>query len=205
MAPTSLPWHQTSPASGGPLQTVTGLHAVVPDDVDLGAIERGLADDHVDAPAEVTPGLVDVVAKAKGEGHDMYFVVLTETQPKFTYYRDIATALQEKTGGTVVVFGPNTLGTASDDFSRVQLEQAQDNLSVTNPTAAADTLLDRMTDQTQVPWTIVTVLLVVVVAIGAVAARVLQRRRSAPEAAPTPAATSTPGEPADPEASTREV
>ncbi|MGJ0121253.1 Rv1476 family membrane protein [Williamsia sp. MIQD14] len=201
MAPTSLPWHQTSPA-----HTVTGLHTIVPDDVDLGAIERGLADDHVDAPAEVTPGLADVVAKAKGEGHDMYFVVLTETQPKFTYYRDIATALQEKTGGTVVVFGPNTLGTASDDFSRVQLEQAQDNLSVANPTAAADTLLDRMTDQTQVPWTVVTVLLVVAVAIGAVAARVIGRRRSAGSAPrPAPVTASAPGDPADPKASTPEA
>ncbi len=202
MAPTSLPWHQTSPAHEGPLQTVTGLHAIVPDDVDLGAIERGLADDHVDAPAEDTAGLRQVVTKAQSEGHDMYFVVLTEAQPRFTYYRDIATALQEKTGGTVIVFGPNTIGSASDDFSRVQLEQAQDNLNVSNPTVGANQILDRMTDQTQVPWTVVTVLLVVVVAIGAVAARILGRRRSTrSQTSPAPAA-STPGDSAEPKAST---
>ena len=166
MAPNASTWAQTPAMS------------IIPADVDLKAIEADLAGDHVAAPADITPRLTSVVSQAKDKGHDMYFVVLSESQPKFTYFRDIATALQDETGGTVVVFGPGTVGSASDDFSRVQLEQAQDNLSTSNPPVAAQQLLDRMTDQTQVPWTVVTLLLIVVVTIGAVAARVLGRRRT---------------------------
>jgi len=166
MAPNASTWAQ-SPAM-----------SIIPADVDLKAIEVDLADDHVSAPADLTPRLASVVSQARDEGHDMYFVVLSESQPKFTYFRDIATALQDETGGTVVVFGPGTVGSASDDFSRVQLEQAQDNLSTSNPPVAAQQLLDRMTDQTQVPWTVVTIALIVVVALGAVAARVLGHRRA---------------------------
>ncbi|GGF42049.1 Rv1476 family membrane protein [Williamsia phyllosphaerae] len=166
MAPTASTWVQ-SPAM-----------SIIPANVDLTAIEADLADDHVAAPADIAPRLTSVVSQARDKGHDMYFVVLSESQPKFTYFRDIATALQEETGGTVVVFGPGTVGSASDDFSRVQLEQAQDNLSTSNPPVAAQQLLDRMTDQTQVPWTVVTIALIVVVALGAVAARILGRRRA---------------------------
>ncbi len=138
------------------------------------------------APADDVAGLERVVAEAKAKGHDMNFVVLEQAQPNFTYYRDIATALQKQTGGTVVVFGPDTVGTASDDFSRVQLEQAQDNLTVSQPTTGAQQMLDRMTVQTQMPWTVVTLVLIAVVALGAVAARLLQVRRRAMAAATPP-------------------
>jgi hypothetical protein len=179
---------------------------VIPDDVDLPSIEKDLQGDHVSAPSDDVAGLERVVADAKAKGHDMYFVVLEQSQPNFTYYRDIATALQKQTGGTVVVFGPDTVGTASNDFSRVQLEQAQDNLTVSQPTLAAQQMLDRMTVQTQTPWTVVTLVLIAVVALGAVAARFVQLRRRAespavatpggaatPDAAPTAAADPDPG------------
>ncbi len=174
MAPNASTWAQSP------------VMSIIPAGLDLKAIEADLADDHVSAPADITPRLTSVVTRAESKGHDMYFVVLPQTQPKFTYFRDIATVLQDETGGTVVVFGPRTVGAASDDFSRVQLEQAQDNLSTSNPPVAAQQLLDRMTDQTQVPWTVVTIVLVVLVTLGAVAARVLGRRRGS-EPTPTDA------------------
>ncbi|MBE7160288.1 MAG: hypothetical protein INR72_03495 [Williamsia herbipolensis] len=166
---------------------------VIPEDVDLGSIAKDLAGDHVSAPSGDVAGLERVVAEAKAKGHDMNFVVLEQAQPNFTYYRDIATALQKQTGGTVVVFGPDTVGTASDDFSRVQLEQAQDNLTVSQPATGAQQMLDRMTEQTQIPWTVVTLVLVAVVAAGAVVARVLQvrRRRAAAPSGATSSETST--------------
>lgn len=166
---------------------------IIPADVDITAIEAGLADDHVDAPADMTAPLVAVVDKAKAQGHDMYFVVLSESQPKFTYFRDIATEIQKETGGTVVVFGPGTVGSASDDFSRVQLEQAQDNLATSKPTLAAAQILDRVTDQTQVPWTVVTIALIAVVAVGAVVARFLGTRRRTPVASQEPTDAVDPG------------
>ncbi|MEH3156044.1 MAG: hypothetical protein PGN29_12085 [Gordonia paraffinivorans] len=167
---------------------------VIPEDVDLGSIAKDLAGDHVSAPEGEVAGLERVVAEAKAKGHDMNFVVLEQAQPNFTYYRDIAAALQKETGGTVVVFGPDTVGTASDDFSRVQLEQAQDNLTVSQPATGAQQILDRMTEQTQIPWTVVTLVLVAAVALGAVVARVLQvrRRGTAPAAVPAGDAPSDP-------------
>ncbi|MBT0568063.1 DUF6676 family protein [Williamsia sp. CHRR-6] len=159
---------------------VLGMPTIIPADISLSDIERDLADDRVSAPAADVPGLVAVSKKAQAKGHDMYFVVLEQDQDKFTYLRDIATALQHKTGGTVIVFSPSTLGTASDDFSRVQLEQAQDRVANHNPTLSANQMLDRMTEQTQVPWTVVTLGLILVVVLGAVGARLRgTRRRSA--------------------------
>jgi hypothetical protein len=179
----------TDPADVRGILHLAPAFTVIPEDVDLQAIGKDLAGDHVSAPADDVAGLERVVAEAKAKGHDMNFVVLEQAQPNFTYYRDIATALQKETGGTVVVFGPDTIGTASDDFSRVQLEQAQDNLTVSQPATGAQQMLDRMTEQTQIPWTLVTLVLIAVVALGAVVARMLQVRR---RAAVTPAAVSDP-------------
>lgn len=179
----------TDPADVRGILHLAPAFTVIPEDVDLQAIGKDLAGDHVSAPADDVAGLERVVAEAKAKGHDINFVVLEQAQPNFTYYRDIATALQKETGGTVVVFGPDTIGTASDDFSRVQLEQAQDNLTVSQPATGAQQMLDRMTEQTQIPWTLVTLVLIAVVALGAVVARMLQVRR---RAAVTPAAVSDP-------------
>lgn len=177
----------TDPADVRAILHSAPAFTVVPEDVDLEAIEKDLAGDHVSAPADDVAGLEKVVAEAKAKGHDMNFVVLDQAQPNFTYYRDIATALQKETGGTVVVFGPDTIGTASDDFSRVQLEQAQDNLTVSQPAQGAQQILDRMTVQTQVPWTVVTLVLIALVALAAVVARVVQKRRRPAAAGPADA------------------
>ena len=156
---------------------------VVPASVDLPAIEAQLRATHVSAPDDETAALEHAVATARAKGHDIYFVVLSE-QYGSTSYRDIATELQKHTGGTVVVFGPNDLGSASDDFSRVTLEQARDNLPVSTPSQAANTYVDRITSD-QVSWTAITLVLIVVVVIGAVIARFTQlrnRRKSSPDA-----------------------
>ncbi|SIR88608.1 Rv1476 family membrane protein [Williamsia sterculiae] len=147
--------------------------------VDIPAIENDLRDDHVSAPADITPGLVRVVADARDHGHQLNVVVLTEPQPVFTHYRDFATEIRHDTGGTVIVLGPDGVGSSSADFSRVQLEQAQDNLKISDPTVAAQQMVDRVTDQTPVPWTVVTVCLIVVMILGAVIARVRQLRARA--------------------------
>lgn len=147
-----------------------GLPAVIPENVDMAELRKELLADHVAAPADQVETLREVVAHAKSEGYDVNFVVLTETQPKFTYYRDIATQLQSEVGGTVIVLAPNSVGSASPDFSRVVQEQATDNLTLTNPPLAAQQMLDQMTAP-QVDWTLVAVVLIVVTVIGAVLAR----------------------------------
>ncbi|GAC68738.1 Rv1476 family membrane protein [Gordonia soli] len=144
--------------------------SIIPEDIDMAALLADIQDDHVAAPADQVAGLREVVAHAKAEGYDVSFVVLPEAQPKFTYYRDIASQLQSETGGTVIVLGPNSVGSSSPYFSRVQQEEATDNLTLTNPPLAARQMFDQMTEP-GVNWTLVTLVLLVVVVVGAVLAR----------------------------------
>jgi hypothetical protein len=150
---------------------------IIPPDVNIAELQAGLADDGVVAPPEMTPQILQVVAEGRDKGYDLHFVVTDKIYPRITYYRDIATELQQDTGGTVIVLGGNYIGSASDEFSRVQLEQTTDNLAISNPPLAAQQMLDRMTEQTQVPWTVVTLVLILVVTVGAAIARKLQLRK----------------------------
>lgn len=156
----------------------TPAPSVIPDDVPMDDIATALQNGNVYAPADQVAGLREVVAHAKSQGHDVNFVVLSQTQPKFTIYRDIATELQTQTGGTVIVLAPNSVGSASPEFSRVTQEEATQNLTLSNPTLAARQMYDQMADP-GVNWTLVTLLLIAVVVIGAVIARVRGRRRPA--------------------------
>lgn len=155
----------------------TPLVTIIPPDVNIAELQAGLADDGVVAPPEMTPQILKVVAEGRDKGYDLHFVVTDKVYPRITYYRDIATELQQETGGTVIVLGGNYIGSASDEFSRVELEQSTDNLTISNPPVAAQQMLDRMTEQTQVPWTVVTLVLILIVAVGAAIGRKLQLRR----------------------------
>ncbi|GAA1480273.1 hypothetical protein GCM10009624_07130 [Gordonia sinesedis] len=139
-------------------------------EVGLPKLREDLLADHVAAPADQVPALREVVEYARSEGNDVNFVVLTQVAPKFTYYRDIATALQKETGGTVIVLAPNSVGSSSPYFSRVQQEEATDNLTLQNPPQAARQMYDQMTEP-GVNWTVVTIVLIVLVVVAAVVAR----------------------------------
>ncbi|MGW0035563.1 Rv1476 family membrane protein [Gordonia sp. NPDC003376] len=175
------------PLADGPLllaAPVPGSTWEPPGDVDLAAIAASLKTDHVWGPADQVAGLEKIVSDARAQGHDINIVVLTEKMPRFTVYRDIATELQHEVGGTVLVLGPNAAGSSSTEFSRVQLEEATDNLTLSNPTQAARDMVDYITDP-GVNYTLLTIVLIVVVAIGAVLGRLrtLRRRRGAADAA----------------------
>lgn len=171
-----------------------GYPAIIPTNVDMTALRQELLADHVAAPADQEPALRALVARAKSDGHDLNVVVLTEAQPNFTYYRDIATQLHSEVGGTVLVIGPNSVGSSSTDFSRVVQEQAMDDLTLQNPSVAATQMYDEMTSP-QIDWTLVTVLLIVVTIIGAVLARVrtVRARRRSDDAARSVVEASDPG------------
>lgn len=165
-----------------PAERVTATTA--PNGLDLVSIAADLRTDHVytDTPDQL-PALEKVVAHARADGHDIYLVVLAQQQPKFTMYRDIATELQQHVGGTVLVFGPNSVGSASPEFSRVKLEEATDNLTLKDPPTAARQMVDSITAP-GVDWTLVSIVLIVVVVIGAVIGRLTSLRRRA-RVAPT--------------------
>jgi hypothetical protein len=166
---------------------------IIPPDVNIAELQAGLVDDGVVAPPEMTPQILQVVAEGRDKGYDLHFVVTDKIYPRITYYRDIATELQQDTGGTVIVLGGNYIGSASDEFSRVQLEQTTDNLAISNPPLAAQQMLDRMTEQTQVPWTVVTLVLILLVTVGAAVARKLQLRKRTAARADSSAADVTAG------------
>ncbi|WP_132994334.1 DUF6676 family protein [Gordonia zhaorongruii] len=166
-----------APAGGSPAETWDGL--------DLPAIAKKLEKDGVWAPADQASQLKKVVADARADGHDVHFVVLDQGFSPFTVYRDIAHELQSSTGGTVVVFGPGGgAGTASTDFSRVELEDATN--AVTNG-ASVPQAARELYDGAAAPnanWTLVSIALIVVVIIAAVIARFWTTRvraRKAPE------------------------
>ncbi|WP_039994118.1 DUF6676 family protein [Gordonia otitidis] len=162
-----------------------GYPAIIPANVDMAALRSELLADHVAAPADQEPELRSLVARAKSDGYELNVVVLTESQPNFTYYRDIATELQSQVGGTVLVIGPNSVGSASNEFSRVVQEQAMDDLTLQKPTVAATQMYDELTAP-QIDWTLVTIVLILVTIVGAVLARVRSvraRRRRGEDAA----------------------
>ncbi|MGC4932354.1 DUF6676 family protein [Gordonia sp. DT30] len=184
-----------APATAAPATATEGVTATTaPGGVDLTAIAADLRDDHVYSqdPAQV-PALKQVVAHAQAQGHDINIVVLSQQLPKFTMYRDVATELQQQVHGTVLVFGPNSVGSASPEFSRATLEDATDNLTLSNPPQAAQQMVDAIA-RPGLDWTLITIVLIAVVAIGAVLGRVRAvRRRSSsappvvePESAPSP-------------------
>ncbi|MEO9328501.1 Rv1476 family membrane protein [Gordonia aurantiaca] len=147
--------------------------------VDMDQLARDIADDGVaGASPEQVPAMLEVVEYAKSKGHDFSFVVIQQQQPRFTLYRDIANQLQEQVGGTVIVLGPNSVGSSSPEISRVIQEQATQDLSLTDPPGAARQMVDVMTDD-HIDWTVVGLVLILVVVLGAVAARIRTRRARA--------------------------
>lgn len=159
--------------------------------LDISGIVAQLKSTGVVAPAEQTPGLTQLVARADSDGHDLYVVVLSEQYSPFTVYRDIATEIQTQTGGTVIVKGPGGTGTASSDFSRVALEDGSTSVKSGTDTVTAVGQIYDTAAAPQVDWTIVTIVLLLVVAVGAVIARVttLRRRTTTGAEVPTTAAT----------------
>lgn len=157
--------------------------------LDMAAITTSLQDTGVWAPADQQAGLKTLVRDAANDGHSLHLVVLEQSYPKFTAYRDIATELQSQVGGTVLVFGPSGSGTASSDFSRVDLEDASGSVTKGSDATQAATQMYHSVVDPNVNWNGVTIGLIVVVVIGAVIARLMMNRR---RPTPAPVATSTP-------------
>ena len=148
--------------------------SVIPESVDMPAILRDIQEDGVAAPAGQVAGLRAVVAEAQADGQEVSFVVI-DRPLKFEYYRDIATDLQADVGGTVIVLGPQSVGSASPHFSRVQQEEATDNLTLTDPPLAARQMWDQM-NEPSLNWTVISLLFIVIVVAGAAIARLRSTR-----------------------------
>ncbi|MBV9514566.1 MAG: hypothetical protein JO280_11075 [Mycobacteriaceae bacterium] len=119
-------------------------------------------------------GLRQVVADAKHKGIDLKVVVVPENPPIDTPLRDVATEVGHTyPGSTVLVISPIWAGSYSRSYDRVTLEAGQDVAKTAgNPTQAAKNFVSQL--QTPIfDWTALTIVLILVVAIGTVLARVL--------------------------------
>ncbi len=159
-----------------PLQ-VPFFPAYIPPGVDMEQVKADVADDGVSVPparqADV-PALRQVVENARDEGIDLKIVVIDVNPPIEMPLRDIATEVGEANpGSTVLTLSPSFAGTYSPEFDRVTLEAGQDVAKTGDPVQSSENFLGELT-ATHFPWTPFTIVLVLVVAIGAIATRVLQ-------------------------------
>lgn len=142
-------------------------------------VKADVADDGVSVPpadeADV-PALRQVVEDAREQGIDLKIVVIDVNPPIEQPLRDIATEVGEANpGSTVLTLSPSFAGTYSPEFDRVTLEAGQDVAKTGDSVQSSENFLGELT-ATHFPWTPFTIVLVLVVVIGAVATRALQIR-----------------------------
>lgn len=142
-------------------------------------VQADVAEDGVSVPpadqADV-PALRQIVEGARGEGIDLKIVVIDVNPPIDTPLRDIATEVGEANpGSTVLALSPSFAGTYSPVFDRVTLEAGQDLARTGDPVQSSKNFVGELTT-THFPWTPFTIVLVLAVALGAVATRLLQKR-----------------------------
>ena len=135
---------------------------------------RDLADDNVSAPADQVPALREIVAKAAKDNHDVHFVVLTERQPVSPTIATSPPLCRRTPRAPSSLSGPMQPAVHRTSSAR-HPEQATDNLKFADQTQAARQMYDKMTEPS-INWTVATLVLIVVVVVGAVAARLLGRR-----------------------------
>ena len=171
-----------------------GESPATPPDQCMSKVMVDVRDDGVSAPkvADVA-GLRQVVADAKKDGIDLKVVVMSQSPPIDTPLRDIATEVgKANPGSTVLVISPGWAGTYSTSYDRVTLEAGQDVAKTAgNPVQATKNFVSQL-QTPDFPWTALTIVLVIGVALATVLTRVLQvrSRRDAP-------ADTTPASPAE--------
>ena|SRR6185312_6494501 len=155
-----------------------GASPATPPEVCMKQVLVDVADDGVSASKDADiAGLRQVVADAKHKGIDLKVVWVPQNPPIDTPLRDIATEIgTANPGSTVLVISPGWAGTYSTSYDRVTLEAGQDVAKTAgNPVQAAKNFVSQL-QAPEFPWTALTILLVVLVALATVITRVLQVR-----------------------------
>nr|WP_308204380.1 DUF6676 family protein [Mycolicibacterium pyrenivorans] len=155
------------------------LPSYVPPEIDMTQVKSDVADDGVSVPPAqqaTVPALRQVVEDARGDGIDLKIVVIDVNPPIETPLRDIATEVgQANPGATVLALSPTFAGTYSPAFDRVTLEAGQDLARTGDPVQSSKNFVGELTTP-HFPWTPFTIVVVLVVALAAVGARLLQIR-----------------------------
>ncbi|MBW0019078.1 MAG: hypothetical protein JO236_16240 [Mycobacterium sp.] len=164
--------------------TGQSLPLYIPADVDMNAVKAQVAATGVSAPPAATPGLLDVVNHARGEGITLKIVLLDHNPPTDTPMRDIATVVgADYPNATVLALSPNFVGSYSGHYPRVTLEAGEDHAKTGNAVLSANNFLGELSTP-EFPWTGLTIVLLIGVLAAAVGTRFLQTlsRRSATSA-----------------------
>ncbi|WP_408066390.1 Rv1476 family membrane protein [[Mycobacterium] nativiensis] len=153
-----------------------GLDPATPPDDCMALVKVAVAADGVSAPAADVPALRDVVAQAGRDGIDLKIVEVASNPGMDTALRDVATVVgYDHPESTVLVLSTNYVGSYSGQFHRSKLEAAEDHAKTGDPVVSAQNFLNELTAP-DLPWTGLTVALLVGVAAAAVGTRFLQRR-----------------------------
>jgi hypothetical protein len=172
-----------------------GASPSTPPDQCLAQVLADVADDGVSAPKEADiAGLRQVVADAKHKGIDLKVVVVPQNPPLDTPLRDVATEVGDANpGSTVLVISPMWAGSYSTTYDRVTLEAGQDvaKTAGNNPVQAAKNFVSKL-QTPDFPWTALTIVLLVVVALATVLTRVFQVRGRRPDTEAAPEAEASP-------------
>lgn len=172
------------------------LPVYIPQDVDMNAIKAQVAADGVSAPPAERPGLLGVVSQARAEGINLKIVLLDHNPPNDTPLRDISTVVgADYPDSTVLTLSPSYVGSYSTRFPRVTLEAGEDHSKTGNAVHSAQNFLHEL-NTPELPWTGLTIFLLIGVFAAAVATRFLQLR-SRRAATATDAAQARPAAPAD--------
>lgn len=160
----------------GELCITVGLDPATPPDDCLALVKVAVAADGVSAPAADVAALRDVVAEAGRNGIDLKVVEVAGNPGMDTALRDVATVVgYDYPDSTVLVVSTNYVGSYSGQFHRAKLEAAEDHAKTGDPVVSAQNFLNELTTP-DLPWTGLTVVLLVGVAAAAVGTRFLQRR-----------------------------
>jgi hypothetical protein len=181
------------PLNDVPLTVLPTLPAYIPPEVDMTAVQADVAADGVSVPPALqseVPALEQVVADARADGIDLKIVVIADNPPIDTPLRDIATEVgTAHPGSTVLVLSPSFAGTYSQTLDRVTLEAGQDIAKTGDPVLSSKNFLG-VVSTPDFPWTALTIVVVIGVALAAVVTRVLQiraRKATGPESSQVPA------------------
>ncbi|WP_257606117.1 DUF6676 family protein [Rhodococcus sp. LW-XY12] len=149
----------------------------LPAGVSVEKVLADLADDQVAAPSQYVDDLGAEVQRAQENGIDLSVVVLDRDPRMDSQLRDLATEVGAEDGGTVLVLSPGWVGTFSEDLDRVTLEAAQDRTYTGDPVVSTRNFVDSVLEPSP-PWTLMTLLIVAVVALAAGATWLAKRRRA---------------------------
>ena len=154
---------------------------MIPSDIDIASLSGEVNADGVAATDPALDSAIQglLVDAQKTDGISNVGVVVLDKAPRIKAdTRDIATAIGNETGKTIVVRTPGGAGTYSTEFSRSELEVAQSHmLQQPDYVEGFSVYLDNLAKHDDTPWTAVNVgAVVVLIAVVAVCIAALRRK-----------------------------